>query len=88
MAVRYECTFSEPSLPATLDPSAERSCFPQQGRFVPSLACFPECAVQLLDEDVTVPIISDPDDGVTVLYLSEARRMKLDFVVAGRRVKR
>lgn len=65
--------------------AADRPCFPLQGRLVPSLASFPEGDVQLLDQDVTVPIISNPNDGVAVLDLEKARRMGLERVVAERR---
>lgn len=64
---------------------SERPCVPQQGRFVPSLASFPEGDVQLFDQDVTVPIISNPNDSVAVLNLEKARRMRLEQVVAERR---
>jgi hypothetical protein len=52
------------------------------------LASFPEGAVQLFDKDVTVPIISDPNDCVAVLNLEEARCMRLGSVVAERRDER
>ncbi len=64
---------------------SDRPCVPQQGRLVPSLASFPEGDVQLFDKDVTVPIISNPNDGVAVLNLEKARRMGLERMVAERR---
>ncbi|KTS09011.1 hypothetical protein SB2_20565 [Methylobacterium radiotolerans] len=63
---------------------AGRPYFPQQGCFVLSLAGFPEGGVQLLDEDMTIPIISDPDDGIAMLNLKEAWCRKLEFAVTGR----
>ncbi|MER2265404.1 hypothetical protein [Methylobacterium oxalidis] len=61
---------------------AGRLCLPEQTRFVPSLPGLSEADVQLLDEDVTVPIINDPYNGFAVLNLKETRCTTLELVVA------
>jgi hypothetical protein len=47
------------------------------------LAGFSESNIQLLNEEVTVPVISDPNNGVAVLDLEEARCTTLELLVAG-----
>ena len=42
---------------------------------------FPEGGVQLLDKDVTVPIVSDPNNSVAVLDLEKARSIRIELMV-------
>ncbi|WP_147028420.1 hypothetical protein [Methylobacterium oxalidis] len=48
------------------------------------MAGFPEGDIQLLDEDVTVPIIGDPNNGVAVLDFEEAWGTRLNLMVGER----